>query len=270
MMISKPGIYPNISNEEYHSSNGISNSGIKLLLQCPKKYWYEYLSGKAEKEDKSHFVIGSALHTLILEPHLFSKNFFIMEKVNKRTNEGKEKYQAALENAKGRKIITTEEFEKIQAMVDSVKSEPLHKRIGKGHIEHSLAWDYDGVLLRNRPDFYNDDLIVDIKTTFSYGYHRQAAMAIDGLFELTGKKRELFLLIVVEKTAPYLAAFYALEELDIEQGRREYQKAAALYKECVAKNYWPGYSNKVESIGLPRWAKDKELIEEKMYEYASL
>ena len=36
------GIYDNLDINEYHADNSISSTGINLILDCPKRYYYEY------------------------------------------------------------------------------------------------------------------------------------------------------------------------------------------------------------------------------------
>src|SRR6185369_8534287 len=80
----------NISNEEYHSSNGISRTSLMLLNKSPYHFWYEKLSGEFEKKEQTPAMnLGSAFHTLLLEPELFDKEFAVMAKVDKRTKDGK-------------------------------------------------------------------------------------------------------------------------------------------------------------------------------------
>ncbi|GAH01364.1 unnamed protein product, partial [marine sediment metagenome] len=63
------GIYDDISNADYHASEGISKSGLDLIAKCPKKYWHKYINPeRMEKEQSDAFLIGQATHTAILEP----------------------------------------------------------------------------------------------------------------------------------------------------------------------------------------------------------
>ena len=51
----------------YHKMPALSNSGLKMLLDCPARYYYKYLSGEYEPKEKPHFKIGKACHCYILE-----------------------------------------------------------------------------------------------------------------------------------------------------------------------------------------------------------
>ena len=82
----------------------ISSSDIKNFLKSPKYYyWNKYQ--KVEKDDGRHFAIGSALHEMIMEPHLFNKNYIVIPKTDRRTKEGKLAYEVFLIQAEGKTIL---------------------------------------------------------------------------------------------------------------------------------------------------------------------
>jgi len=67
MQITEPCIIRNMPIGVYHGISGISTSGIKLLLDCPAKYYYKYLSGQYQPEERKDLKIGKACHSYILE-----------------------------------------------------------------------------------------------------------------------------------------------------------------------------------------------------------
>lgn len=67
MKIKSPCIIRAMPSEVYHSIEGLSTSGLKILLDCPAKYYYKYLSGEYEPKEKPAFKIGKACHKYILE-----------------------------------------------------------------------------------------------------------------------------------------------------------------------------------------------------------
>lgn len=269
-----PGIYKDVDIDIYHAEEGISSSGISLILDCPKRFWHEYKNvGQDKKEDnrlRDKFALGSAVHMLVLEPDKFHENYIAMnEDVNLTTKKGKEIYALVEQKSLGRQIIRLKDWVEIDEMVKSIKAHPIWDKVGSGKVENSIYWD-DGIYntrLRARPDFYNEQIVIDLKTTDSiksfarsvhiYGYHRQAAMQLDALYKLDGVKR-FFAFFVVEKKAPYLTACFTLDDESIEKGRKEYQDGAATYSECMMANHWPGYDEKFQLISLPNYAKKED------------
>ncbi len=270
------GIYNDVDIETYHKEEGISSSGISLILDCPKRYWHEYISPKPPLDPKEaqkqrdKFRMGRAIHMKVLEPELFDKTFFLMhEEVNLTTKVGKEVMEKAVQAANGREVLRFGDWQDIMAIANSVSGHSLWSKLGKSHVEHSIYWDVmkfgegHAARLRSRPDLFTDHLIIDLKTTDSianfsksihtYGYHRQAAMQIDGLKSIDGKQRT-FAFFVVEKKAPYLTSCFVLDEASIEQGRREYYDGVMTYHECMETGVWPGYEEKFQIISLPTYA----------------
>ncbi|HEV2917578.1 MAG TPA: PD-(D/E)XK nuclease-like domain-containing protein [Candidatus Babeliales bacterium] len=266
----KHGIYKNIDIEEYHKSQGISSSGINLILKSPAKFYYQYLSGLAKKEDTKATLYGSAIHLLALEPELFNKKYIVLpEGLDRRTKEGKALYESALLHAElnNQKLLKCEDFKEISSISYAIRKNKVFIKLieSGGCIEDSLYWqDPNGSLLRARPDFYNDFIVVDIKTTesaaeedfqrsiFNYNYHIQAAMQLDGLEALDGKKRT-FCHLVVEKEQPHLTACYMLDQTAIDIGRAKYKEGSFLYKQCLELDDWPGYPETIQTISLPDW-----------------
>lgn len=274
MIIERPGIYRNLSNEYYHASKGISNSQMEYLLppHCPKMFWYQHLSGNVEKKESSSFDIGTAVHTLVFEPNEFKKRFHTVHEIPKRgTNLGKAAYEAMQREAGNRIVLEFEDTDMIYTMAENIKSHAMWKAVkGNTHgcIEDSLAWfdnDY-GVLLRSRPDFYTNDIIIDLKTTkdssphafqksvADYAYHRQAALAIDGLTMLTGREYKNVILFVVDKNPPHFVRCYVMPENAINQGRYEYKYAAKKYLEGLQAGVWDSFPQIIEDLDIPAWA----------------
>jgi PDDEXK-like uncharacterized protein DUF3799 len=306
----KPGLY-DIPIDAYHESDGLSNSGITKMLDCPYKYWYEYLNkDKPETEKESRvLVVGQAVHTLSLEPEKFEEKFAInnleLPELTKPAllkdlvaEHGKEKGRELFEGGKvefeilkaeqdrikaeyyakceGKTMLSKDEYEKVNAMASSIRSNKAFMKLIEDknkYIEHSIYFNdpETGVLLKSRPDFFNHFLVLDVKTTisakpadfekaiFNYGYHRQAALALDALHALTGCKYDSFVILAVEKEAPYLTALYVLDAAAIELGRKQYKEAVKTFKQCQADNKWEGYPEQVVQITLPNWAFNSQL-----------
>src|SRR5215813_11398325 len=90
------GCYPNITNEEYHADKAyLSRSALMDFDKSPYTYWAKHLNPDRPKKDATPAMeLGTAFHTLILEPHLFQKNYFIMPEKVLLKNVGKEAYEA--------------------------------------------------------------------------------------------------------------------------------------------------------------------------------
>jgi exodeoxyribonuclease VIII len=258
------GIYPNMDINLYHRMPGLSSTGAKKILDCPFRYHWKYNLMQPEDSSESQ-LLGKAFHCLLLEESNFDKYFHVSaEKVDRRTTEGKKNYAAELEKAEGKDLVSKQMFEKISDMVLELSGYPIYNTIIKGNKEYSIF--FKGGLykteLRARPDTYNDDIILDIKTTsnlqsfeaeiFRYKYYLQAAMQYDGLYYHEGKKRE-FGFVAIETKAPYLIKCFKLNEESLLLGREEYFKAAEIYKQCIIEDEWPRYESGFQLVKKPNW-----------------
>lgn len=76
----KPGIYAGVPNNEYHGGPGISKSGLDLIHRSPMHYKSSQEARATNdnddpKAEKKTYFIGREVHSLILEPELFVKEY---------------------------------------------------------------------------------------------------------------------------------------------------------------------------------------------------
>ena len=267
----KPGMY-DISNEEYHASSGVSRSALWTYKQLPKKYWYEYLSGEyVRPAETESFLIGSMLHTMMLEPELFESSYYVMPKVNRATKAGKIAYSESFQLAAGRTLITDLQLLQVHTMCKQLKDQALVSNVLLGSIvEKSIYWEDEetGLICKCRPDLISDLITADLKSTddasprgfqnsaMKYGYMMQAAMIFEGLQSI-GQVFEKFLFICVEKKQPYATALYLLDDEALQYGRDQFHKTLRQFVDSYDTNYWPDYG--VQNLTVPHYAT-KELL----------
>jgi exodeoxyribonuclease VIII len=68
----QPGVYPNLTNEEYHGGPGISKSGLDLIHRSPLHYRAAKTAAN-DNEPTAAQAIGTAFHSLLLEPESFAQ-----------------------------------------------------------------------------------------------------------------------------------------------------------------------------------------------------
>jgi len=68
--------------------------------------------------------------------------------------------------------------------------------------------------------------------------------------------------LAVHDDAPYEAYLYRPLDAVLTFGARENGKALALYAECVRSGLWPAGPDKVLSVDLPEWAKQRMAAED--------
>lgn len=281
-----PHIIEDMSNEEYHSSDFVSKSGLDLVAKTPAHYYFEKIHDDQDlKHERTKSLnVGTAFHYLALEPANFDKHIAIdpdnypTKKECGRTID--EQRQEFIDRNYGKIILRPNNMDNLHNMAQSIRNHPAAKYLlqGKGMVEPSIfarepIYDID---CRVRPDWLREDgLIIDLKTTrdaspagfdkaiWNYRYHVQAAFYMD-MYELaTGKKPQGFVLIPVENSAPFLTGEPVLiEEGDdwLNIGRRAYMENIETYAKCIKSGIWPGYGTEVRKSMPAPWMNNLTTI----------
>lgn len=269
----KPGIYYDISNEEYHSGEGVSKSQLDLIAKCPALVKWNAMAPEDE-EKKDALIMGTALHCLLLEPQFFDERFAVMPKMNRTTKQGKVDYAKFMNerDQDGRIILLEEEERKLRLMQESTFAHPAAKILldMDGHCEASIYWvdDETGLLCKIRPDKIINDkpIVVDVKKTgdmsrFSnsideYRYHVQAAMYMDGYRQHFGVTPTFIFIVVSEaiSAGKYPVRVFILDEHDLSVGYEIYRNNLLTFSDCVNSDRWDG----IEMIKRPEWARRKD------------
>lgn len=275
----QPGIYTSdqLSNSAYHAAPGISNSGLKLIAdKSPKHYWAKYLSPHRKPHDatRAQFV-GTALHAATLEPDAFGRQYVVNPYDDRRGN----RYKDLVRDNSGKAIITQGEYDAIRGMHDALYSHPiagaLLRQVAYTELSIFAVDPSTGMLCKCRPDLLTTGgIIFDLKKTqdaspegfaracFNYGYFQQDAFYSD-IYELAvGRPPAAFLFVAVEEEYPHAVGVYRLADEDRQRGRVQYRRALKLYAQCVREDRWPSYSDKVENLNLPDWARHRLQLEQ--------
>jgi len=225
------GIYPDLSNEDYHADPALGSSMMSLLKKSPA-HLRAYLKHPPEPTPAMKF--GAEYHNYCLG---------------------------------GNYEITPKNLPIIKDMYSVLKAHPIaSKLLSGGEPEVSYFWRHRkyGFMCKCRPDYRKGNTIIDLKTTtdaspesFSraianFGYHRQGDHYLSGVAE-HGIEAENFVIIAQEKKPPYPVAIYRLSEEDLYLGHLENDLIYQTYTQCKALKEWPGYPEKIQSIALPKW-----------------
>lgn len=230
----------------------VAASDLKNFLHSPKYYYYEKFE-KVDKPDERHFSIGSGLHEIILEPHLFKTNYVVCPKVDRRTKEGKAQYASFLETSEGKTVLFEDEMEMIVKIAENAMKNPTLTELMKDCHRELSCYTKDektGLLVRMRPDSLakGKSTITDIKScldssprkfksdVYSYGYSLSAAYYCDFL------GRENYVFAAMEKQAPYQVSLFVLSDEMMQYGREQYRMGLDLLKWSQDNNYYCDYN----------------------------
>jgi exodeoxyribonuclease VIII len=244
-----------MSAEEYHAKPHLSKSGMVEILKSPAHY---QAYTQQQWEQTHSMLFGSALHTMVLEPHLFRTRYACQPNGLKlSTKEGKE----WKESVGDQEIISWEDGLDIVGAAKSIKNAVSEQGLLDGSYEVSY-FETAPVMLKCRPDIVLGSRLVDIKTTtdvrerafnrtvLNFGYHIQAAhyMAMTGATE--------FVFIAVETFPPYAVQVYWLDDNWLAEGMRLRNRAIQIFEDCCKVDAWSSYSTEPKKLSMPAWAVD--------------
>jgi hypothetical protein len=259
------GLHTNMPAPDYHAIDALSASGAKHLLRSPAHYLAQK---ESPMQPTAAMRLGTAVHTMILEPEKADIEIARAPKVDKRTKVGKETIELFERENAGKLCLDADVYDKAAAIADAVYKHPTARELLKdGQSEVSMLWkSYGDTPCKARFDYYRGDGIVDIKTTqdaspeafarsiASLKYHMQAAHYLQGYREVTGWDADHFTFIAVENEPPYAIGIYRLDEASLQTGRMLMEKAAMAFRTAADPAQWKGYRQDIETISVPSWA----------------
>lgn len=237
-------IIENMSNEEYHKREEISNTQLSLFSS--DQYGIDWAKACPVDEEKlKTFDFGDAVHAVCLEPERLKSEFVIMPEFNLRTDVGKKEKSVFLLENDGKKILTADDHKKLTLMFESVMAHPQARALIEAHglAESSWFWtDKDtGVKCRCRPDKLIANKAVDIKSTpelvkfkysvADYRYFVQNAFYVDGL-AANGVIEPLMEFLAIQKTISigrYPVMVCRLPDDVVDYGRMVYKHELEAY-----------------------------------------
>ena len=246
-----------MSFHNYDTAPGVRRSDLWQINKSPKHFAWHMEHGK---EASKALQFGIAAPQYILEPDHFKDRIAIAPEVSRRTREGKEVWQAFIDECEsGNKTpITIDDLAEIEAMAVELRRNELAVELLTGEHEKAFYWtdDLTGEACKCKVDClttYNGaPYIVDYKTTDScedghfersarkYGYQFQAGMYCDGLFH--NELQEYgFAFVAQEKTEPYAVRVYICSPEWILRGYDKFRELIGIYHECKATGNWYGY-----------------------------
>jgi exodeoxyribonuclease VIII len=201
----RTGQYSDISNEKYHSGQGVSSTMLKTLAQSPLHFEAAYVAkGRAPRKEKAAFSLGTAIHSAVLEPEKFAAEYVrapsafdlrdALQTLDDLKGAAKAHglkvsgtkadlkaslvaagapvifYEDAYAAAVGDRIaLSDQDFETATSIAASLRAHPSAKTLFRtGQAEQSFYWeDADtGILCRCRTDWLKPgEAIVDVKST---------------------------------------------------------------------------------------------------------
>ena len=190
-----------ITQEEYFALPGISNSDVSLFYRSPSRYKAK-LDGLPEERTTKPMLMGSAFDTLLLEPHLFERNYFVMpagiispssamqerlvdammldygmgeafdyagyKNPNPKTWNDLKPWVDMRLSAGRRATISNEDYHNLKRMLDSVRDNPAASQAvseSEAQVVFTATHEETGLEVKGMLDLLGPDYVADIKTT---------------------------------------------------------------------------------------------------------
>ncbi|HDZ21955.1 hypothetical protein LCGC14_0568760 [marine sediment metagenome] len=253
-----PGVYPHVPFEQYLAWDLPSQSILKAMRQSPAHY-RAARAGIATVKVTDDMTLGSALHTVFLEPELAMEAVTIWRGKARRGAE----WDGFKDENDGKYILTMVQHEKLVGMSRSLRAHQF-VREWTGRMEAtevSVVGEAHGLLMKARVDALTDEPLVDLKkvrscdertitrTILDFGYHVQAYIYAT-LF-----KRDRFVLLCVEADEPYDVVPFELSPAFLREGEREAKRLIGKVLACERASNWPGRSDSAVPVLLepPDW-----------------
>ena len=262
-----------MTNAEYHAHKAISKSKLDAARKSGR-HLYDMLYGPP-RDSTAAFDIGTVVHASALPGENPDEIAVRMpEGVKKTTKEG----IAFKKEHQGKIILNSSDAYAVDQMMLSLREHPFTAGLVNGELKGKSERSFfctdkeTGLELKARPDFILDDcsLILDLKTTIdaspngfqrsvaNYRYFVQASHYLDVIEGATGTRPQAFLFIAVEKTRPFSTAVYMADQAMVDLGKQQAREDLNNIAQWIADDKFPGYSERVEELSLPKWMLPKE------------
>ena len=267
------GFGQQMTNAEYHAHKAISKSKLDAARKSGR-HLYDMLYGPP-RDSTAAFDMGTVLHASALPGENADEVAVRMPQgLKKTTKEGK----AFVAEHKGKIILNSSDAYAVDQMMLSLREHPFSAGLVNGDLKGKAEQSFfctdkeTGLELKARPDFILDDcsLILDLKTTVdaspkgfqrsvaNYRYFVQASHYLDVVEGATGTRPQAFLFVAVEKVRPFSTAVYMADQSMIDLGKQQAREDLNNIAQWIADDKFPGYSERVEEISLPKWMLPKK------------
>lgn len=287
----KPGIYKDISIEDYHSDKDwYSSTGLKKAKKSLKLFKM-YIDGYFDDTFKNHFDFGNAFELALLDEEQFNNKVSVEDEIfiqiltskpDVKSPRSTTQYKEWVDQQRNsdKYIVTEDSFSIINEMLKSCYQDSVIQKLIKNiEYNYSLFWvdPATGLTLKTRPDICKSkkNIIVNLKTAIDgspekffsdcakYDYPFQACMEIDGVIK-SGMMPQVdnYFWLVCEKEAPFSATLYEFTKEDQMWVFDEYRYILGIVAQAKREQIWPSYSQRSDNkygiidVKLPLWYRN--------------
>ena len=253
-----------IPADEYHEAarrgQYLSSHLLGDFRRSPRLY-HKKMTGAIEPEDSAAFLMGRAVHTLVLEGRgKFDAEFLVSDgPVNPKTGETFGRTTKAYREwaaAQGRPVVSGADFNFISKLQSSVWLHPVAgELLSEGVAEKTVRVSYNGEPCQIRMDWFRGDyggrpVICDLKTCETLDWFETDARRFGYPHQMAFYKRVLetasggavspdVYFVAVEKREPFRCGVWKLTDGLLESCAVQNENAIAELRACRTANEWP-------------------------------
>lgn len=244
-----------MTESEYRSLPALNASRFKAFVRSP----YHFFNQK-EVETTENMLIGTAIHTALLEPEKYLSTIAYYPEVDRRTTEGKRIAAEFEATSVGKSILKAKSQEVVERCVAAVSATDEWKREKankNNRYEMVIMFEFAGIQCKAKLDITDSEVgwITDVKSCqdashdkFRYDiqdrlYWVQAAFYVMAAEAHFGKKFR-FSFCAVETGDPSAVAWYTVPEDEMERWKSIVGMKMHQLKKCQEDNQWIGYASR--------------------------
>lgn len=127
------------SNAEYHASDPLSKSRLWEMRKSPE--WFRFCE-TTPKQQTQAMVVGSLIHTVVLEPEKLDDEYIISPAFDARTKAGRaDREKFYLENS-SKTIVCADDFELAKKIAELICANKSANYLLRGEVEQSVHAHY--------------------------------------------------------------------------------------------------------------------------------
>lgn len=249
------GVFERMNRDQYREACGLNPSSLKKPSPLHVKHAYE---NQGETTDAMRF--GTAVHTMLWEPHRFSEHIAVWE----GDRRGKE-WKAFEEANEDRTIIKADGeygYNRAMDVVGALLANAKVKELAReGLAEVAVFTSESGLQCRGLIDWVatHCGVLTDLKVVNSiepvrfgnavqrYGWDVSMAAYRRWFQREANKEIKSVKFIAVESKPPHDVAVVNVDEATLEHGWRKASAMIERIRQCIEQNHWPGIANDQEA-----------------------
>lgn len=268
-LLRPPGIYFDVSQEEYRKDPGYNQLAIKAFSKANSPAHYRWDADHPTIQDKDFIRIGNFVDCAVFHPHKISEKFVVWPGERR----GKE-WTSFKEANEGKTILTEAEHVRALGAFNAIKADKYMSdtiSASRRHVVVIATHPEFGYRLKAELDIvppFEYEWLLDLKTAedasrstfkrqaFSVGYDVQACFYMDILSFLPEPVHiKKFGFMIAETNPPHGVKMrhFNRNSKEMIKARKKIDLWLPAYDECAANNKWPNYDSSSEEIVFDRW-----------------